>query len=747
MITSAIFASVFAASSLISAIADEKSGEMTFTADRIAVDNVTKAAVASGHVVAVSAPYSLRSEYLEKTADGKMLFADPTTVTTCTNAVGHTHWNATGELEYRAHDAVILRNAWLRFYEIPIFWLPYLYYPLETDCGFSWMPGYTGRWGAYLLTKTQYHLLGDRARKEGSWWLRGATRIDLRYKNGIAVGEDLEWGLGSFGHGQFKVYYAWDEDADRYDSYAWTSGSRAGTTHNDVERDRYGVELRHDWEPTERDTVRVRAQVQSDILFLPTFVRQSFFSLKNQWLGYESNGVFWEHLENGYAYGAEASGPLNRFYGGVGRLPEVYFDVNPTPVFGLPVNYETESRIGYLTRQDQRGMNRDLQSPHAFNPGQWAEYDTFRFDTYHRLTAPFRTFDDVLAVAPRLGYHGTFWNNSGHNDLSGWSEAHNARDLFRSIGEFGVTFATRGEGWVSETWRHLTEPYLDVLAQEAWYTGAYDDNRPYVFDAIDASVGWEDQFAGRARNLPYSYYGVTPGWRNAWSRLDDKGNLRQVLDFDVYVAAQFNRARYLRSAYPDADEFHRLAKPGSPNYGRHGAELAPGARLRWTPSEDTMLLARVEYDSDANTIAMGDLRLTQRVNEDFSCYFNFASRDYRVWDFSSTPFRNDADYRMRNHEYNAVRAMQATVGFTHQVCDWLAWSPYVRWDCRQGELDEVGGWIDYLTDCLGFRLQVSYENEYSLYWSDYYTWGDEWRVGFYIYLRAFGADSGNLFSN
>ena len=77
----------------------------------------------------------------------------------------------------------------------------------------------------------------------------------------------------------------------------------------------------------------------------------------------------------------------------------------------------------------------------------------------------------------------------------------------------------------------------------------------------------------------------------------------------------------------------------------------------------------------------------------------------------------------------------------------LAWSPYVRWDCRQGELDEVGGWIDYLTDCLGFRLQVSYENEYSLYWSDYYTWGDEWRVGFYIYLRAFGADSGNLFSN
>ena len=161
MVNTLVFATVLAASLLGSVAEEAKPRSLSFTADRIAADNVTKAVVASGNVVAVSAPYSLRSDYLSKSADGKYLLADPTCATTCTNAVGHTHWNVTGEVEYQEHDYVILRNAWLRFYEIPVVWLPYMYYPLETDCGFSWMPGYMGRWGAYLLTKTRYHVAGD----------------------------------------------------------------------------------------------------------------------------------------------------------------------------------------------------------------------------------------------------------------------------------------------------------------------------------------------------------------------------------------------------------------------------------------------------------------------------------------------------------------------------------------------------------------------------------------------------------
>ena len=72
---------------------------MTFTADRIAADSVTHALTATGHIVAASGPITIRGECLTRDADGTMLFHDPVCATTCTNAVGHTHWNVSGEVE------------------------------------------------------------------------------------------------------------------------------------------------------------------------------------------------------------------------------------------------------------------------------------------------------------------------------------------------------------------------------------------------------------------------------------------------------------------------------------------------------------------------------------------------------------------------------------------------------------------------------------------------------------------------
>ena len=187
----------------------------TMTADKIAVDNVTKASLATGHVKAKYGAVTVRSDRMERDAGGTMHFDSSTTATTCSNEVGHTHWNVSGEIEYKADDYVLLRDAWLTFYELPICYLPYLYYPLDTKCGFSWMVGYQGRWGGFLMTKYRYHILGDACHQDSTWWLKGATRFDLRTKNGIALGEDLKWNLGDFGAGEFKVYYAWDDDYER----------------------------------------------------------------------------------------------------------------------------------------------------------------------------------------------------------------------------------------------------------------------------------------------------------------------------------------------------------------------------------------------------------------------------------------------------------------------------------------------------------------------------------------------------
>ena len=705
-----------------------------FSADRIAVDGITKAAAATGRVHAVSEPLHLRSASATRDADGVTHLADPTTLTTCTNHPGICHWDLRGKIDYKDGKYIEGWNIWLHFYELPVFWLPYFYYPLEGDCAFRVMPGYLSNWGAYVMTKAVYNIAGDPTHAPDSWWLHGNTRFDLRYENGIALGETLNWNLGNFGRGHFKIYYAWDENSDEYDFDSYDDRHRHYNWGSDVERDRYMMELAHSWDVTERDILRLNGSLTSDSYFHGDFMRRDFWTIANDWMGHTGNEIAWEHNESLFGVGASVSGPLNKFYGGTARLPEIYLDIAPTPVFALPVNYETDNHVGYLTRQPAEYGNGNRSNPFSFNPGPWANYETFRFDTYHRLTAPFKTAD-LISVVPRLAYHGTLWSETGETDLTGWNDASNAGSAFRSILEGGVTFAARGKANLSETWQHMVEPYLDLLAQRAWYDGISGDNRPYVFDAIDASVNWEDQFAGRGRNLPYSYYGVTPGIRNAFDHLDEHGHLRTIFDIDLYAALQFYKTSWLGT-----DSCHKLAEVGDPNYGKHGVYAAPGMRMRWMPTKDITLRAQAEYDPDENTLPLAQVSFTHAVSENFSYFAHYISRNYRTWDFSSTPYDR---HQMSSDDLNKARFDDLYVGFTQHPIDWFAWSPFLRWDCQAGELDGVGSWFDYLTDCLGFRLVLEYRNKFTRIDGSEYE--EDFHVGFFIYLRALGPNTGGMF--
>ena len=665
---------------------------------------------------------------------GSLSVSGETSVTTCTNEFCNLHWRLTGEGRGQRDKYVMFKDVWAYLYGVPVLWLPYWYYPMDTEYGLRMMPGYASRWGAYLLTKYVYHIAGD-AEKDG-YELRGNTRLDLRSENGVALGQSVRWRLGDFGDGLFKVYYAWDRDADHYDKHwndmdEWNYRNWGST----VPDERYALNLEHRIDVTERDIVRLRGAVYSDSYFHRDFFRDSLFGIRNHFVGHGCNELAWEHNENLFGMGLSVTGPLDEFYGGVARLPEFYFDVSPVPVFGLPVNYESSSRMGYLNRNYAKYGNDDTIAAFSSVPGKWADYNTFRLDTYHRLTAPMRWWDLVSAV-PRFGLRGTYWGDSGYESLTGHDRAgRTGDDLWRAIVEGGITFAARGEAWVNDKWRHVTEPYLDILCQEADYSGLGKGARPYVFDSIDASMDWQDQFAGRSRNLPYSWYGMTPGWRNAWKKADERGELRTVVDFDAYVAVQFNDTEFT-----DGTRMHRLSKsPEDPNYGAD-VQAVPGFRVRYLPSRDAALSVRAEYDGENDKLAYADLNWNHKLDRNFSYYAKYVVRNFRWWDFSSAPY--DPEY-MRRDEFNWVNYQYFEVGFEHEICDAFAWSPYVLWDAGEGELYELGTWIDYRTDCLGFRLNLAYENDYQRI--DRSIVDDDWRIGFFIYLRAVGPSSGSPF--
>jgi lipopolysaccharide assembly outer membrane protein LptD (OstA) len=66
-------------------------------------------------------------------------------------------------------------------------------------------------------------------------------------------------------------------------------------------------------------------------------------------------------------------------------------------------------------------------------------------------------------------------------------------------------------------------------------------------------------------------------------------------------------------------------------------------------------------------------------------------------------------------------------------------------DIDEGDIAEVGSWLDYRTDCLGFRFMLSYETEYERV--DFSEEKSDFRFGFFIYLRALGPDAANPFKS
>ena len=204
---------------------------LTFSADRMSVNAEAGTLSATGHVNAAFSPFRLVSDSVSGSIAGKdpanpyrtLDFGPNTMVTTCTNDLDHLHWCGFGTVVYRNHESGVRMDgepdefeAWnmsVRLWDVPVAWLPWAWKPLNTDYGFRFLPGYTSRWGTYLLSKYVYDLAGDTG-ENGRYGLGGSTRFDLRTKNGVALGQGLNWNLGDFGRGKFKVYYAWDDDAD-----------------------------------------------------------------------------------------------------------------------------------------------------------------------------------------------------------------------------------------------------------------------------------------------------------------------------------------------------------------------------------------------------------------------------------------------------------------------------------------------------------------------------------------------------
>lgn len=623
--------------------------------------------------------------------DEAILHAREATVTTCTNAPSAWHWSVTGTARYKDKEFLELRNAVARLWDIPVMWYPYYYRDLNTDYGWRFLPGYTGKWGAYLKTGYVYPIAGD---AEGDRLLYGKTALDLRSEFGVGVGQELTWSTqgGLFGEdttqwGRLSLYYANHHDDQKAEDRNWES------SYNE-HRWSIGFAERLDFSP--RDFLSIAGEAVSDSQFRTDY-RELAVRASSQPLAIAN----YEHRENAWVTSLTLSGPLNSFYAGVRRLPEWGLDILPQNVLGVPkLYYESQTVAGWLERQPAKYDAANFR--YSYQPGNWAYYDTLRIDTRHVFRRPF-TLAEGVTFTPRAGWRGTYYG-----------DAMDGSSLFRSLFEFGATLQARYWRDFARI-RHTLVPYLDFT----WVPGSQDgaDDVPYAFDRLDQEYEWRDRYRSDGLTPNHRYTGLRFGLRNLLQNRTKNG-LTRLLDLDLYGVYVFQtQDHWVRWTHRQQIRNGRI--PAARRVKEDTGLRVLGLSGSYSPFKNFELATDFQYDPEENRLAFWDINARYNISA-LTLYLGYLRRHHDVYDY-----------------YWADTVQDAVVygGFIHRLSDTLEWSLYARYNLEYDDLEEVGGFLQYNLDCISWRCNLGYIPTYTS--EDGYKHDPDFRVSLGAWLRAF----------
>ncbi len=639
--------------------------------------------------------FTVKSDSAARDDDG-VLHARRTKVTTCENPEHAWHWSLTGEGAYKTQEFVEMRNAILRLFGLPIFWIPYYYRDLNTEYGVRFLPGRTGKWGAYLLTGYVYPIAGSIERDR---YIYGKTVLDFREKFGVGAGQEFTWGSsgGIFGEstiqrGRLALYYAHHKEDQKIEDRNWNSSF-------DENRWSIGFEERLDFTP--RDFLSITGEMVSDSQFLTDYDERRVRA-SSQPLGI----INYEHRENAWVTSLAVAGPIDTFYAGTRRLPELRLDLLPQNVFGIEkLYYESQNSFAYLRRQPAK-IDVPLYDMYAYSPGNWAYYDAVRIDTRHVFRRPFVLAEGVT-LTPRFGWRGTSYSDSPDKQA-----------YFRSLFEIGTTLQARY--WRDfESYRHTVIPYLDLTHVPGSQFKAHE--QPFAFDWRDQEYEWRDRYRSDGLTPTHRYTGLRFGTRQYLHERDKKNSksLTKILNLDLYGVYVFQTQDHWK-------RWGRYEQPGRGNYTKPAKRIKEptglrviGANASYSPYKNVEIFTDTQYDPKNDRLAVIDINARYHVDP-FIIYTGYLRRDHEVYDFYWS------DYMKDSLVYG---------GLIHYLSDLFAWSSYARYNLHYSELEEIGGFIQYSIDCLTFRMNIGYRTKY--YSEDNFKHGSDTRIGFDVFLSDF----------
>lgn len=616
-----------------------REGQDATRSDRIVYNYKTGRGVSTGLDVQ---SHNLRviSGLTKRDQSGLLLLSD-VLLTTCTNDPSCLHYAVTAKRgDFMPEQYVAMSGAKVRFLDIPIFYYPHFRRSLVDHFGWRFIPGYESDWGVYLLTtyKTQLVDLGGEFHDS----INSYTHFDYRSERGFALGEDITWSFGDpfdgGSRGKIGVYGIFDDDPmnpdfDRYDG-------------RDIAEDtRYRITFRHDTYFTPSDYLTLRTSFFSDSYVMPDFYEEEYedYIQPESYASFTHNGEY-------ISYGIGINHRMNKFYQNVNRLPDAWLDTTLLELGNSGIYYESRNSGGLLQSEE---ADYDLEGVEARDT-----YESFRFDTLHQLTYPFKSFG-FLSVVPRASYRGTYYSKT----LESFEETYidpittNAATKtsykdgdaeLRSLFELGaeISFKAYGfyEGVDGGIYRHVIEPYAN------WTYIPEPNLRPddlYQFDSID--------------RLDKGHY-IRTGVRQLVQHKTERkigSPVQDIIDVDLYAIYYFE---------DENDE---------------SGVNAYGVDVEWNIAKNIKIDADALYDAELEDFDHIDFWISlwqgERWEAAGQCYF--IPND-------TTLFRGD------------IRC---------NLSERWAFGSYIRYDSEISRCEKIAGYLQYNLDCISFRFRTEFE--------------------------------------
>jgi LPS-assembly protein len=389
-------------------------------------------------------------------------------------------------IEYRPNDEVVLKNVVLFVGDIPVFYLPIFVQSLtDSRPTYQFEIGNSGQFG-YFMDNRYNWVASDK--------LRGSVEFDLRENRGFAGGVDMQYFPSAFSDMVLKTYYAQDylyrgPDPSVPNDPAHGSLSDHNAYDGVASENRYRITFQQYLQFSNDLSSAANLNFWSD-----PWITRDYFQGEYQQENQPPNFVSINQYNPNFTVSLLAAPQSNPFFETVVRLPELSVETKQQNIFGLPLQYTSQSSLVNFQRKfaDTSNFLNPLDYPYNsfshettaynfyhpnaqfdFNTAQTANYSAFRYDTYHELAYPHQYFN-FLTLTPRIGGRLTYYSDDNQN-LDDFNSVDNrkikvANEKWRLAGDAGLA----GDFKLSRTWldiknpnlgingiRHVFEPYFD----------------------------------------------------------------------------------------------------------------------------------------------------------------------------------------------------------------------------------------------------------------------------------------------